>query len=122
LKTPARLLRDNGQTKIPGIYVHPPLRWKSGSRFLRHIQRSIKFKVECLAQELRCKNSFGRVPPGVDAEQARARRALELQHYLQQSQKEMLEHRRQTFAEIRNDDYLWLTGQEELYQSLYQRN
>jgi len=81
---------------------------------LRHIQRSIKFNVEWLAQELAMQEFLsGAFRQALNAEQARARRALELQHYLQKSQNEILEHRRQTHAEIRNDDYLWLTGQEE---------
>lgn len=47
------------------------------------------------------------------AEQARARRALEIQRELQRMDQEIVEHHRMTHAEIRNDGYLLLTGQEE---------
>ncbi len=47
------------------------------------------------------------------AEQARIRRAQEIQRYLQNASQEMVEHRRMTNAEIRNDAYLMLSGQEE---------
>ncbi len=47
------------------------------------------------------------------AEQVRARRALEIQRELQRMDQEIVEHHRMTHAEIRNDGYLLLTGQEE---------
>ena len=47
------------------------------------------------------------------AEQLRARRALDAQRDLQASRQELVDHRRQSNAEARNDAYLFLTGQEE---------
>ncbi|MBN1584351.1 MAG: hypothetical protein JXA89_26835 [Anaerolineae bacterium] len=47
------------------------------------------------------------------AKQFRARRALEIQRDFQRSADEIVEHRRMTHAEIGNDSYLMLTGQEE---------
>ena len=47
------------------------------------------------------------------AERYRAQKALETQQYLQQAGRDIVEHRQQTFAEIRNDNYLTMTNQEE---------
>ncbi len=47
------------------------------------------------------------------AEQYRAQKALETQRYLQQVEREIVEHRNHTYAEIRNDQYLTMTNQEE---------
>jgi hypothetical protein len=47
------------------------------------------------------------------AEQDRAKKALEIQRYLQDADREINEHHAQTQAEIRNDAYLNMTNQEE---------
>lgn len=47
------------------------------------------------------------------AEQERARRQLEFQRSMQEMAQDIVEHRRQTYAEIRNDAYLMMTNQEE---------
>lgn len=47
------------------------------------------------------------------AEQYRARQTLETQHYLQDVEAQIVEHRRRVNAEIRNDQYLNMTNQEE---------
>lgn len=47
------------------------------------------------------------------AEQYRAQRALQVQRELQQSAQQMLEHKRRVHAEIRNDQYLTMSNQEE---------
>jgi hypothetical protein len=47
------------------------------------------------------------------AEQYRAQKALETQRYIQNVNQQIVEHRQRTNAEIRNDQYLFLTGQEE---------
>ena len=81
---------------------------------LRHIQRSTKFNTEWLAQEMAMQEFLtGAFKQALQADQMRAQRARELQQYLQQVDREILEHRRQTFDEIRNDNYLTLTSQEE---------
>lgn len=47
------------------------------------------------------------------ADIARSQRALETQRYIQDVDRQIVEHRQQTFAEIRNDMYLNMTNQEE---------
>jgi len=84
------------------------------SPVFEHMIRSVKINNEWLANEIVSQQMLTQAY--VNAQQAaqmRAQRALETQRYLQDMDRQILEHRRQTFAEMRNDSYLMLTGQEE---------
>ena len=81
---------------------------------LEVIRGSVQVNPEWVAQE--------RLSQGVladafrqrqQAEQYRAQRALETQRYLQEVEREIVDHRQRVNAEIRNDAYLNLTNQEE---------
>lgn len=81
---------------------------------LKHIWSSGQIDLRWVAEEQARQEMLSQAYLNAQqAEQARARRALEIQRQLQRTAEEIVEHRRMTYAEIRNDDYLMLTGQEE---------
>lgn len=81
---------------------------------LKHIWTSGELNLRWMAYEQANQEMLTRAFMNAQqAEQARARRALEIQHELQRISQEIMEHQRMTHAEIRNDGYLLLTGQEE---------
>lgn len=81
---------------------------------LRHIWTSGEIDLRWMAHEQASQEMLSQAYLNAQqAEQFRARRALEIQRELQRTANEIVEHRRMTHAEIRNDSYLMLTGQEE---------
>jgi hypothetical protein len=81
---------------------------------LTMIYRSVEINPNWLMQEQQRQgiltNSYRQAQ---QAEQYRAQKALETQRYIQQVQREIAEHHSRTQAEIRNDQYLTMTNQEE---------
>jgi len=81
---------------------------------LQHIQESVKINHQWLAQEIVSQEFLSRSFLNAQrASQARDRRMLEIQQHLQQLDREIVEHRQRTNAEIHNDAYLNLMNQEE---------
>ncbi|MBN1920580.1 MAG: zinc ribbon domain-containing protein [Anaerolineae bacterium] len=81
---------------------------------LKHIWTSGELNLQWMASEQASQEMLTHAFMNAQqAEQARARRALEIQRDLQRISQEIVEHQRLTHAEIRNDGYLLLTGQEE---------
>ncbi|MCU0522638.1 MAG: zinc ribbon domain-containing protein [Anaerolineae bacterium] len=81
---------------------------------LYHIRESVKLDHAWIAREIASQEMLsGHFLNAQQAEQARNRRALEIQQHLQQVDREITEHRARTHAEIRNDAYLTMTNQEE---------
>ncbi len=81
---------------------------------LTTIYRSLKLNPMWIAQEVQAQGILaGAFRQRQQAEQYRAQKALETQRYIQDVDRQITEHRAETFAEIRNDSYLLLTGQEE---------
>lgn len=81
---------------------------------LRAVQASVKVnptwaQEETYAQQI----ASGALRERQMAEQYRARRALQFQREMQAAAEEIVEHKRKTQAEIRNDQYLLMTSQEE---------
>lgn len=81
---------------------------------LHTIRRSTQMNPQWVQMEMQSQgmltNSFNQAQA---AERERALRALETQHYLQDVDRQIQEHRSETQAEIRNDQYLNMTNQEE---------
>jgi hypothetical protein len=81
---------------------------------LRHAQESVKIEPRWLAQEIVNQEFLSR--SFLNAQQAsiaRDRRILEIQQQIQQLDREIVQHRMQTNAEITNDNYLTLMELEE---------
>lgn len=79
-----------------------------------HIQASVVINPRWAAEEQAVEQQLlGIFNQAQQAERERARRRLEFQHSMQEMAQDMVEHRRQTHAEIRNDAYLMMTNQEE---------
>lgn len=83
-------------------YIGMDVRPRPGAKdfLLRTIHSSLELDRKWLAAESR-------------AQAQRSRKVLDTQRYIQRVSQEIVEHRRRTNAEIRNDGYLLLTGQEE---------
>lgn len=95
-------------------YRAPSAEFDQWEPVLIHMHRSSKTNYEWLGREWAMQEFLaGQFRNAQMAEQARAQRALEVQRYLQGQAAEMVEHRRRINAEIRNDNYLMLTNQEE---------
>lgn len=81
---------------------------------LTTIYQSVVVNRQWAAQEMQRQGILmGSFREAQQAEQYRARKALETQQYLQQVGREINEHHSLTQAEIRNDQYLIMTNQEE---------
>lgn len=81
---------------------------------LQHIRESVKINQQWLAQEIVNQEFLSRsFLNAQQASQARDRRMLEIQQHLQQLDREIVEHRQRTNAEIHSDAYLNLMNQEE---------
>jgi hypothetical protein len=81
---------------------------------LRHVQESIQINPQWLAQEIVNQEFLSR--SFLNAQQAsiaRDRRMLEIQQEIQRMDREIVQHRMQTNAEIMNDNYLTLMELEE---------
>jgi hypothetical protein len=81
---------------------------------LSHVQRSIELNSEWIAQEIEGQiwrsGIFRQVQ---QASIARDRKMLEIQHQIQEIDRQMVEHQQRTNAEIQNDAFLTLMEQEE---------
>ena len=81
---------------------------------LHTIRRSSQMNPQWVQQEMHSQGILtGAFNQAQAAERERARRALETQHYMQDVDRQIHEHRSETQAEIRNDQYLNMTSQEE---------
>jgi len=86
-------------------------RWEP---ILHHVRESVKISHEWLAREIVNQEFLSRAFLNAQqASQARDRRMLEIQQQLRQLDREIVEHRQRTNAEIQNDAYLTLMDQEE---------
>lgn len=95
-------------------YRAPLAEFEHWEPILVHIHKSGQTNYEWLAQEfVRQEFLAQQFHHAQMAEQARARRALEVQRELQNQAAQIIEHTRRVHAEIRNDAYLTLTNQEE---------
>ena len=95
-------------------YRAPLVEFEQWEPILIHIHKSGKTNNEWLAGEyVRQEFLAQQFHNAQIAEQARARRALEVQRQLQDQAAQIAEHTRRVHAEIRNDAYLTLTNQEE---------
>ncbi len=81
---------------------------------LHTIRRSTQMNPQWVQQEMQSQGiltqSYNQAQA---AERERARRALETQRYVQDTLNQIADHRNETQAEIRNDQYLNMTSQEE---------
>ena len=92
----------------------PDGEYESWEPVLQHILVSGEINPQWMAQEQANQGMLtGAYQNAQQAERYRAQRALDFQHEMQQMDREIVEHRQRTNAEIRNDSYLMLTGQEE---------
>ena len=83
---------------------------------LHHILASVQINPQWLAREIANQEMLSRAFLNAQqAQQARERRMLEIQRQMQQVDREITAHRSRTNAEIQNDAYLALMGQEEFY-------
>jgi hypothetical protein len=81
---------------------------------LQHIRESVKIGHQWLAREIVNQEFLSRsFLNAQQASMARDRRMLEIQQQLQQLDRQIVEHRQRTNAEIQNDAYLNLMNQEE---------
>jgi len=81
---------------------------------LRHILESVKISHQWLAQEIVNQEFLSRsFLTAQQASMARDRRMLEIQQQLQDMDRQIVEHRQRTNAEIQNDAYLTMMEQEE---------
>jgi hypothetical protein len=115
------VIEDTGQlvmgmwsNKSNHYYRTPVDEFDAWTPVFEHMIRSVKINNEWLANEIVSQQMLSQsFYNAQQAAQMRAQRALETQRYLQDMDRQILEHRRETYAEIRNDSYLLLTGQEE---------
>lgn len=97
------------------VYLRAPeAEFAAWEPLLHHIRRSGEANFAWVAQEAVNQEFLAQAFRNAQqAEQWRAQRALEVQRQLQQIDQEIVEHTRRTHAEIRNDQYLNMTNQEE---------
>jgi hypothetical protein len=92
----------------------PEEEYGSWEPVLRHIQESVKLNHRWLAQEIVNQEFLSQAFLNAQqASMARDRRMLEVQHHLQEMDRQIVEHRQRTNAEIHNDAYLTLMSLEE---------
>jgi len=92
----------------------PEEEYKSWEPVLRHIQESVELNHQWLAQEIVNQEFLSRsFLNAQQASMARDRRMLEVQQHLQEMDRQIVEHRQRTNAEIHNDAYLTLMSLEE---------
>ncbi|HEY9076105.1 MAG TPA: hypothetical protein VIO61_06150 [Anaerolineaceae bacterium] len=100
--------------KSTHYYRAPEAEFEDWEPVLFHMARSVQTNPQWQAQEQASQQMLmGSYRQGQIADQERARKALETQRYMQDSLNQMLEHKRVTQEEIRNDQYLMMTNQEE---------
>jgi len=81
---------------------------------LHHIQESVHINIQWLAREIASQEMLSRsFLNAQQASMARDRRMLEIQRQMQDIDRQIVEHRRRTNAEIQNDAYLTLMDLEE---------
>ena len=92
----------------------PEEEYESWEPVLRHVQESVKLNHQWLAQEIVNQEFLSRsFLNAQQASMARDRRMLEMQQHLQEMDRQIVEHRQRTNAEIHNDAYLTLMNLEE---------
>ena len=92
----------------------PEEEYESWEPVLRHVQESVKLNHQWLAQETVNQEFLSRsFLNAQQASMARDRRMLEVQQHLQEMDRQIVEHRQRTNAEIHNDAYLTLMNLEE---------
>ncbi len=102
------------QNKATHYYRAPEDEFEDWEGVLFRISRSWQYNPQWQAQELASQQALtGAFRQGVAAERQRAQNALNTQRYIQDGLADMLEHKRVTQEEIRNDNYLTMTNQEE---------
>jgi len=97
------------------IYLRAPENeFEMWEPILNHIQASVQLNPQWIAQEIVNQEFLTKAFMNAQqAERARAQRALEIQRQLQEMDRQIVEHRQRTNAEIQNDAYLTLMEQEE---------
>ena len=92
----------------------PEEEYESWEPVMRHVQESVKLNHRWLAQEIVNQEFLSRsFLNAQQASMARDRRMLEVQQHMQEMDRQIVEHRQRTNAEIHNDAYLTLMNLEE---------
>jgi len=92
----------------------PEEEYESWEPVLRHVQESVKLNHQWLAQEIVNQEFLSRsFLNAQQASMARDRRMLEVRQHMQEMDRQIVEHRQRTNAEIHNDAYLTLMSLEE---------
>jgi hypothetical protein len=100
--------------KATSYYRAPLAEFDAWEPVLKHIENSVQVNNQWLAQEIVSQEFLSKMFLNAQqAEQARNQRMLEGQHELQDIDRQMVEHRQHTMAEISNDNYLTLMQLEE---------
>jgi hypothetical protein len=100
--------------RVTRYYRAPAEEFNTWEPVLKHIESSVEINQQWLAQEIVRQEFLSKMFRNAqEAQQARNQRALEVQRELQETNRQIVEHRQRTNAEIRNDHYLTMTNQEE---------
>jgi hypothetical protein len=95
-------------------YRAPEAQFADWEATLAHICLSAKNNPEWEAREQMSQGVLSQSFLNAQAaEQYRAQRALDFQRQMQDEMRQIVDHRQKTYAEIRNDQYLTMTNQEE---------
>ncbi len=111
-------------TNLNTLYWRAPEgEWDNWQPVLHHVRTSDQANPAWLAEERVSQEILGRAFANAQAaERYRAQRALEVQRQIQAELQQMMDNKRQVQSDIRYDDYLALTGQEEYYNPVLERH